>query len=287
MLSYDTKPLFHIYPYLDAGEYRGILMGNVVKYPDLPTERYLSSKSATQPNTVIPGLDPTPTELRDIKFLTHGIKDDNLASLMNAFVEGFFQSSDAEIATAARLWHMDSASQTFRELMKNKAYSKQLINLLRSSHDQEAYFITEIVTLFRAAGTKLPIVRTPALVGGLGYQDLAIEQDQVQGQRHYPDYYEGETIVFLGYHRVKLERSNSILAKLARVFFGHKYGFAVQDRADYWPQGIGRPAEKSQEMCLGDISGRISLIEDGRSGSALNEHARIARELGFDVEIVG
>ena len=75
MVHHDTKPLFHIYPYLDAGEYRNTLLGSVVKYPDIPTEGYAPYKAGKLPRQIVPGLDPRPIQVKNTKFLTHRVQD--------------------------------------------------------------------------------------------------------------------------------------------------------------------------------------------------------------------
>jgi hypothetical protein len=67
--------------------------------------------------------------------------------MVNDILEGLSGSLNANAATLARVWHMDSPDRNSEELLKNKAYFKQLFNLLRSSQDEEGYFITDIVTL--------------------------------------------------------------------------------------------------------------------------------------------
>jgi hypothetical protein len=143
----DTVPLVVIYPRLDAEEYRDRLIGSVVKCPEMPTARYIPSKSTEQAIQIIPTIDPKPFQNRNIGFLTQRIKDINVSSMVNDILEGFSGSSNTNAATLARVWHMDSPDKNFEELLKNKAYFKHLFNLLGSSQDEEGYFITDIVTL--------------------------------------------------------------------------------------------------------------------------------------------
>ncbi|KAH6871976.1 hypothetical protein B0T10DRAFT_499966 [Thelonectria olida] len=286
----DTKPLFVIHPRLDAGEYRDKLIGSVVKYPDMPTEGYIPYKSAKQPKNMVSNLDPKPIQVRNTKFWTHRIKDTEVSSSLNDIIEGFFGGSNITRATLARLRHMDSPSKKFKELLKNKTYFKQLSSLLKSSQDQEGYFVTDIVTLVDVAEESRKSHGTgagaQALVDpSLGIQVGAIAQNQVGREKWYSGYYEGETIVFLGYRRVRLEKTTSIMAELGRIFLGRAHGFTVWDGLDYWPPTIGKPAEGNREALLGDTSGRNAKGEE-QPVPPPDEYAEIIRELGFDVEIV-
>ncbi|GJN78656.1 hypothetical protein PLIIFM63780_002165 [Purpureocillium lilacinum] len=211
MLHHDTKPLFHIYPYLDAGEYRNTLLGSVVKYPDIPTEGYAPHKAGKQPRQLVPGLDPTPIQVTNTKFLTHRIRDSDISSSLDDYLDGLFESSDALVRTAARLWHMESSAEKLQKLLQQKTYSKRLIKLLQSSHSQEGYFITDIVTVFDAA---VDTYKSPRTIG----------QGHSQTEQRGPIYYEGEMIAFLGYRLVRLEKSDGIMGKLARVFLGQGHG---------------------------------------------------------------
>ncbi|UNI16731.1 hypothetical protein JDV02_003142 [Purpureocillium takamizusanense] len=286
MLRHETKPLFHIYPYLDAGEYRNTLLGSVVKYPDIPTEGYAPYKAGKQPRQIIPGLDPTPIQVKNIKFLTHKIQDSDISSSLDDYLTGFFQNPNSVVRTAARLWHMESAAENLQKLLQKRTYTRQLIKLLQNSHNQEGYFVTDIVTLFDAAEDTY---RSPATMAQLTI-DVSARQPRTTGQchvqtaEHCPVYYGGETIVFLGYRRVRLEKSDGIIAKLARLFLGQGQGLRVTDKSDYWPDTIGRPAKSSVETPLDD-SGDSN--EAGDSLPRPNAYIKIARELGFDVEVVG
>ncbi|GJN78712.1 hypothetical protein PLIIFM63780_002221 [Purpureocillium lilacinum] len=286
MVRHDTKPLFHIYPYLDAGEYRNTLLGSVVKYPDIPTEGYAPYKAGKQPRQIIPGLDPTPIQVKNIKFLTHKIQDSDISASLDDYLTGFFANPNTIVQTAARLWHMESAAENLQKLLHKKTYTKQLINLLQNSHSQEGYFVTDIVTLFDAAEDAY---RSPATMAQLtidvsAQQPRTIEQCHIQTHKHGPIYYEGETIVFLGYRLVRLEKSDGIMAKLARVFLGQGHGLTVRDKSDYWPDTIGIPAKSSVETGLND-SGDSTKAED--SVTRPDAYIKIGRELGFDVEVVG
>ena len=102
MPHYASKPFLHVYPRLDAAEYRKKLIGSVVKYPDLPIERYMPNKASKQPRQIVSGLVPQPTHVKDLRFLTHRM-DSNASSLLDAYFEGLFQSVDAEGRTEALL----------------------------------------------------------------------------------------------------------------------------------------------------------------------------------------
>ncbi|GJN78773.1 hypothetical protein PLIIFM63780_002282 [Purpureocillium lilacinum] len=267
-------------------EYRNTLLGSVVKYPDIPTEGYAPYKAGKQPRQIIPGLDPTPIQVKNIKFLTHKIQDSDISASLDDYLTGFFQNPNTVVQTAARFWHMESTAENLQKLLQKKTYTKQLINLLQNSHSQEGYFVTDIVTLFDAAEDAY---RSPATMAQLtidvsAQQPRTIEQCHIQTHKHGPIYYEGETIVFLGYRLVRLEKSDGIMAKLARVFLGQGHGLTVRDKSDYWPDTIGRPAKSSVETGLND-SGDSTKAED--SVTRPDAYITIGQELGFDVEVVG
>jgi hypothetical protein len=266
----DTVPLVVIYPYLDAGEYSNRLIGSVVKYPDMPIERYIPSRSTKQASQIIPTLNPKPSQIRNVGFLTHGIKDVHVSSMVNEILEGFFGSSNTNATTLARIWHMSSPDKNFKELLENKAYFKQLFNLLKSSQDEEGYFITDIVTLVDITEQSLGLHgrytgASPLSNSLLRTQTGPLGQQQAVRDNGYSQYVEGELIICLGYRRVKLEKVNSLMAMIGRLFQGQGYGYTARLGLDYQPQEVQTPT---------NITGS-------------DEHAEIIRELGFDVKIVG
>lgn len=285
MPHYNTKPLFHIHPHLAANEYRKTLMGSVVRYPDNPVEKYTPSKLAKQPRDIVRGLDAMPTDVRNVRFFTHRIRDEYIAALLNEYLDTLFQSSDGEARTNARFWHMESAGEKFQQLLKHKGYSKQLFKLLQHSQGQEGYFITDIVTLVQASED--PYKSRGASKQTIGSTDLPashyerISQRGVQVEKYGADIHDDETIIFLGYRRVTLEKSAGMMAKLARMFLGQKYGVTVRDRLDYWPpttlQIIDVPFKTNH-----DASRTVEV-----PNRPADECARIAHYLGFNVQIVG
>ncbi|OTA00463.1 hypothetical protein A9Z42_0003920 [Trichoderma parareesei] len=293
--AHETKPLWLIQPRLDAGVYRDTLIGSVVKYPDLPTERHIPYRpGARLPRDIVPGLDPKPVQVRNVKFWTRRIKDAGVSASLNEILEAFVdrakEDSSEKMATVARIWHMDSPGEKFKELLKDKEYFEELFELLRSNHDQ-GYFITDIVTLTNmeisdstgrssgvGAGVKVPV--DPAFNVNIG----AGGHFQVIREKGYSAYYEEETIVFLGYRLVRLEKVEGKRAKLGRMFLGHKAGFTVRDGFDYWPELVERAVEGNAEPFL---SAQTPGEETKELGEEDAEYEAIVEELGYDFEVVG
>ncbi|UKZ83752.1 hypothetical protein TrVFT333_011562 [Trichoderma virens FT-333] len=294
--AHETKPLWLIQPRLDAGVYRDKLIGSVVKYPDLPTERHIPYRTGAKlPRDIVADLDPKPIQVRNVKFWTRRIKDAGVSASLNEILEAFVdrakEDSSEKMATVARIWHMDSPGEKFKELLKNKEYFEELFELLRSNHDQ-GYFITDIVTLTnmeisdstgRSSGVgatvKVPIPE-PTLNVNIG----AGGRFQVVREKGYSAYYEEETIVFLGYRLVRLEKVEGTRAKLGRLFLGHKTGFTVRDGFDYWPELVERAVEGNAEPFLSAETPKEEKKELGEEEEAFEA---IVDELGFDFEVVG
>ena len=185
---------------------------------------------------------------------------------------------------------MDSPGEKFKELLKDKEYFEELFELLRSNHDQ-GYFITDIVTLTNmeisdstgrssgvGAGVKVPV--DPSFNVNIG----AGGHFQVVREKGYSAYYEEETIVFLGYRLVRLEKVEGKRAKLGRMFLGHKAGFTVRDGFDYWPELVERAVEGNAEPFL---SAQTPGEETKELGEEDAEYEAIVEELGYDFEVVG
>lgn len=292
--SHETKPLWLIQPRLDAGEYRDKLIGSVVKYPDLPTEKRIPYRSNKLPRELVSDLDPKPIQVHNVKFWQRRIKDAKVSASINEILEGFVErakeDSSEKVATVARLWHMDSPGEKFAELLKNKQYFEELFELLRSNHDQ-GYFITDVVTLVNlevkdesgrtkgaGASAKIPVdPNTGIRIGGGGHA-------QVVRETGYSATYDEETIVFLGYRLVRLVKVDSKRAKLGRVFLGQKHGFAVRDGFDYWPQMVEKPVEGNAERLFMGPPSPEELTEKSVEEQEWDE---IVTELGFDLEVVG
>ncbi|KPM37268.1 hypothetical protein AK830_g9282 [Neonectria ditissima] len=293
--SHDTKPLWLIQPRLDAGEYRDKLIGSVVKYPNLPTEKRIPYKSNKLPRELVSDLDPKPIQVRNVKFWQRRIKDARVSASINEILEGFVErakeDSSEKVATVARLWHMDSPGEKFRELLKNKQYFEELFGLLRDNHDQ-GYFITDIVTLVnlevtdesgrtKGAGASAKVLVDPNTglrIGGGGHAKVVRETG-------YSATYDEETIVFLGYRLVRLEKVDGTRAKLGRVFLGQKHGFAVRDGFDYWPEMVEKPVEGNAEPFMHASTPRTE--EPPEKSAEEQEWDEIVTELGFDLEVVG
>lgn len=295
----ETKPLWLIQPRLDAAEYRDKLMGSVVKYPDLPTERRMPYRSAKMPKELVPDLDPKPMQVHNVKFWTRNIKDAKVSASVNELLEAFVErarghSSD-KVATVARMWHMDSPGEKFRELLRNKQYFEELFDLLRSNPDQVGYFVTDMVTLVNlevsdatgsttAAGAHARVPLDPGTGTGL-LRAGAGGRLQASRETGYSASYEGETIVFLGYRLVRLEKVDGARARLRRAVLGQKHGFAVRDGFDYWPDLVEKPVEGNAEPFLAAQTPRAE--EPRRLGEQEVAEEDIVGELGFDIQVVG
>ncbi|KAH6603278.1 hypothetical protein Trco_008053 [Trichoderma cornu-damae] len=296
--AHETKPLWLIQPRLDAGEYRDKLIGSVVKYPDLPTERHIPYRHARLPRDIVPDLDPKPVRVRNVKFWTRRIKDAGVLASLNEILEAFVdrakEDTSDKVATVARIWHMDSPGEKFKELLKDKQYFEELFELLRSNRDQ-GYFITDIVTLTNmeisdstgrssgvGAAVKVPIP-DPSFHINVG----AGARLQVVREKGYSAYYEEETIVFLGYRLVRLEKVEGTRAKLERMFLGNKNGFTVRDGFDYWPELVERAVEGNAEPFLAAATPGVEDEAKGELGQEETEFDQIVEQLGLDFEVVG
>ncbi|KAM0259748.1 hypothetical protein ACHAQJ_003185 [Trichoderma viride] len=298
--AHETKPLWLVQPRLDAGEYRDKLIGSVVKYPDLPTERHIPYREGAKlPRDIVPNLDPKPVQVRDVKFWTRRIKDAGVSASLNeildAFVDRAKEDSSEKMATVARVWHMDSPGEKFKELLKNKQYFEELFELLRSNHGQ-GYFITDIVTLTNmeisdASGRSSGVgaaVKVPVPDPSFNINIGAGGHLQVLREKGYSGCYEEETIIFLGYRLVRLEKVVGTRAKLGRMFLGHKNGFTVRDGFDFWPELVERAVEGNSEPFLGgEEAKRPGSQETKGPGDEEVEFDAIVEELGYDFEVVG
>ncbi|OAA77261.1 hypothetical protein LEL_04084 [Akanthomyces lecanii RCEF 1005] len=307
-MSHETKPLWLVQPRLDAGEYRDKLIGSVVKYPNLPTERRIPYKTETLPREMVMDLDPKPVRMRNVAFWQNRIKDARVSASFNDIMQFFAQraraSKASNAATVARMWHMDSPGEKFKALLQNKQYYDELFELLRSNHDQ-GYFITDIVTVANlettesqersgGGGTGIKVPLDPSLGVDVG----AEASFHVAREKGSSVTYDEEMIVFLGYRLIRLEKLTGKRAKLRTMLMGPKYGFSVHDGSDYWPEIKDGPVPGQVEPFLGSLPVSVVVAPaesehangDGpasrRSNASLLDEA-IVRELEFDVEVVG
>ncbi|KHO00552.1 uncharacterized protein MAM_01330 [Metarhizium album ARSEF 1941] len=302
----DKKPLWLVSPRLGAAEYREKLMGSVVKYPDLPTERRIPYRSPKLPKEIVADLDPKPVQVYNVRFWEKNIHDASLKTtvqdIINAFVARAKEMSNDNLATIARVWHMDSPGEKFKDLLRNKAYFDELLELLQSNHGV-GYFVTDIVTLVNleetrthgtssAAGASVRVPVDP----GTGIKVGAGAKFGVVREKGHSASYEGESIVFMGYRKIELEKVDGARAKLRRFFQGPKHGVAIKDRHDYWPELVEGPVEGSVDPFLGkkdkETPGeetdemRATREEEERRALEENEMCQmfdaIAEELGID-----
>ena len=324
----NKKPLWLIQPRLDASQYRDTLIGSVVQFPDLPTERHVPYRCGKLPRDMVPGLDPKPVQVRNLRFWQRRIRDASVSATLNDILEAFGERAREEdterTATVARMWHMDSPGEQFKELLKNKQYFEELFELLRSTKDSQAYFVTDVVTLVNleesdqtgrttgaGANVNLPLEVTAPGVQ-LGFSAGGGAKLQVKREEGYSAAYTEEVIVFLGYRRVVLEKVTGKRARLERMFLREKHGFTVRDGFDYWPELIARPhpgnvdrtpplghktPDAELDRKLGDDNPTLEReaenedINEGNGGTndvEDDEGTRaIVEALGFDVRVVG
>ena len=323
--SHEPKPLFLIQPRLNAADYRDKLIGSVVRYPDLPTEAHIPYDTKKLPREMVTDLDPRPVQVHNVKFWTRRIKDAKVSAALNDIVEFFAERAREDrserTATVARMWHMDAPGQKFKELLKNRQYYEELVGLLRERN--EGYFVTDVVTLVNlqmkdstsrtiagGAGAQVPLDAAAGLVSAGARGRVRVTREQGASVA-----YDEESIVFLGYRRVRLEKVHGARAKLGRVFLGRTHGFAIRDGMDFWPEMTERPAEGNVPGFMGapttpgvddyddddnilgergegdggdDDDGEIPMRESQREREEEEEEFDgIVSELGFDVRIVG
>ncbi|OAA37844.1 hypothetical protein NOR_06921 [Metarhizium rileyi] len=257
----EKKPLWLVSPRLGAVEYREKLMGSVVKFPDLPTERRIPYRSPKLPKELVADLDPKPVQVYNVRFWEKNIHDASLKTtvqdIINAFVARAKESSNVNVATVARVWHMDSPGEKFKDLLRNRAYFDELLELLQSNHGV-GYFVSDIVTLVNleetsthgtsntaGATVQVPVDPSTGIKMGAGTQFGVIRE------KGHSACYDGESIVFMGYRKIELEKVDGARAKLRRMFQGPKHGVAVKDRHDYWPELVEGPVEGTIDPFLG------------------------------------
>lgn len=300
------KPLWLVSPRLDAVQYREKLMGSVVKYPDLPIERRIPYRYPKLPKELVTDLDPTPVQVRNVRFWEKNIHDTSLKvtvqNIIDAFADRAKEQSNENVATIARVWHMDSPGEKFKDLLRNKQYFDELFELLQSNHGV-GYFITDIVTLVnleetkshgssKAAGASVQVPVDPSTGINVG----AAAKFGVLREKGHSACYDGESIVFMGYRKIELEKVDGLRAKLRRTFQGQKQGLSIMDRHDYWPTLIEGPVVGTVEPFLGKLSTgtpgeeteemrarREELEKLAQEENETREYMDgIAEELGFD-----
>lgn len=293
----NTKPLWLVQPRLDATEYRDKLIGSVVKYTDLPLERRVPYHMNKLPRELVPNLDPKPVQVRNVKFWTRRIKDAKVSASVNEILEAFGERAKEEshknVATVARVWHMDSPNEKFKELLKNKQYFEEVFELLQENHGK-AYFVTDIVTLTnletsdessnrKGAGAGAQIPLDPSF----GVDIHARGRLQVVREKGYSACYEEESIVFIGYRAVNLEKVAGTRAKLDRLFRGQKHGLTVRYGSDHWPVMVERPVPGNVDPFLGRNTPQATPQEEEPTKLIEDELKGIKDELGYDYEVVG
>lgn len=331
MAHSTKKPLWLIQPRLDASQYRDTLIGSVVKYPDLPTERHVPYRSKQLARDIVPGLDPKPVQVRNVRFWQRRIRDATVSATLNdileAFVERAKEDGTERTATVARIWHMDSPGEKFKELLKDKEYFEELFEMLRTSDDHQAYFVTDIVTLVnleendetgrsKGGGAKvnLPLEVTAPGVQ-LGFSGGGEAKLQVKREKGFSGTYTEEVIVFLGYRRVRLEKVTGTRARLERMFLREMHGFTVRDGFDHWPEMMEKPHEGNVDQVMGPRTptpgaeldrqlgedpelppagrreeGEEEDMEKEEEDNVVDddeETRAIAKALGFDIQVVG
>jgi hypothetical protein len=287
--SDHTKPLFLIQPRLDAAEYRDKFIGSAVKYPKRPTEVYAPYEPKVLPKDLVARLDPKPVVIHDVSFFSNRISDKSIQASFNGILEGFAKSAkqtlNHNVATHARLWHMDFPGRKFEALLENETYYNELYDMI--NENGKLYFVTDIVTLVNltvinevsseagaGAGVKVPVDPSIGIDVRAGGQILHGKAAGSSGT------YEGEMIVLMGYREVWLEKVKGLRAKFNRSLGSPRRGFTVKD-AEMRPRINETPAEGDTDVMLGDEN----ASKDSKEGSPTQDYHTITKELGFDVEI--
>ncbi|KAK7213152.1 hypothetical protein V2G26_020330 [Clonostachys chloroleuca] len=296
--SRNTKPLWLIEPRLDAAEYRDKLIGSVIKHPKRPTEKRIPYRSSKLARDMIPNLDPKPMQVQNVRFWQRRMRDSSVESsfndILDFFVERAKSVSRENEATVARIWHMDSPGDKFKDLLQNKEYFQELFDMLRGADNQQGYFVTDVVTLVNLAvtdengssfagggGIKAPIQEAtgiPINVHMGGRYGVSREQGKSVT-------YEGELVVFLGYRRVNLDKVVGMRSKIERALRWDKHGFTIKDGFDYWPELVENPVE-------GDTAGFLNPPKPGELNEAKEPeepegHKEVVEMMGFDCAVVG
>ncbi|KAG5993612.1 hypothetical protein E4U54_003315 [Claviceps lovelessii] len=288
------KGLWLISPRLDASEYRDKLLGSVVKYPHLPTESHIPYRSTKFPKELVPDLDPKPVQVHNVRFWERNIHDATLkatvSNIIDAFVDRAKERSSENVATIARVWHMDSPGEKFKDLLHHDQYFDELFDLLQGNHGV-GYFITDIVTFMNLEETQshgsskavgvsaqVPVDPSTGISVGTGARVGIVRENG------YSACYEGESIVFMGYRKIELVKVSGARAKLRRMLQGERHGLAVMDRADHWPEMRDLPHEGDRGTIHNFMGGGNSptkeLTEEERD--QCHEFEKMAEELGMD-----
>lgn len=249
----QSKPLCLISPRLDAGEYRDKLIGSVIKYPERPTDKRVPYHSKRNPRDIVADLDPKPVQVHNVEFWKRRITDDGLKATVNDIFDGFIEHArsvdSSHVATVARIWHMDSPEEKFKELLKDKDYFDEVYDLLQQNGGS-AYFVSDVVSLVNlesassshhsnGAGVeaKVPIDPSTGIKIGGG-----VKAQVSRGQGKFMVYDE-EVILFLGYRMVHLDKVDGLRARFkSSLLGGSKRTHEVRYGADYWPTLKDGPA---------------------------------------------
>jgi hypothetical protein len=200
-------------------------------------------------------------QVHNLRFWDKNIQDVSLKTtvqdIINAFADRAKESSNENVATIARVWHMDSPGEKFKDLLRNKQYFDELFELLQSNHGV-GYFVTDMVTLVNLEETKIHGSSNAAGVSvqvpvdpSTGIKVGAGARFGVVHETGHSACYEGEAIVFIGYRKIELEKVDGTRAKLRRLFQGPKHGVAIMDRHDYWPKLVEEPVAGTVGSFLG------------------------------------
>ncbi|EGX88011.1 hypothetical protein CCM_09147 [Cordyceps militaris CM01] len=289
--SPDVKPLWLVHPRLDASTYRDRLMGSVVAYPHLPTERHIPCASARLPRDMVTNLDPKPVRLRDMAFWHARIHDAHAAASLSDALRFFAvrarASRAAHVATVARMWHMDAPADKFAALLRDPQYHAELLALLRAAPHRAGYFVTDIVTAANLE-TRQATAHGAGAGGGFTVPAGAGAEAswRLDAETGADVTYEDEMIVFVGYRLVRLEKLTGARARLRAMLRGPRFAFAVQHAADYWPAIRDGPVPGQVEPFLGAALREEQSVLVRTASRQLADEA-IVRELTFDIEVVG
>lgn len=294
-----SKPLWLVQPCLDASVYRESLIGSIVKYPDMPSERHIPYRSKARPKDILADLDPAAVQVRNVEFWRSKIKDGHIKAAVNDIFKLMGELNNKEThsnkATVARMWHMDSPGEKFKTLLQNKEYFEEAFELLRENHG-EGYFISDIVTFVNLEiannksssktgdiSAQIPVDPSTGINVGGGTGIVVVKEDKFSAS------FEGELIVFVGYRRITLRKTKGFRAWLTRLFRGSYYGCVISPAGSYY--GSDYVAEVEDRP----VEGQTNFLSGGSAADFTEKpeteeeklNAKIVEELGFDISIGG
>lgn len=261
-------------------------MGSIIKFPERPTDKRVPYRGK-KPKDIVPDIDPKPVQVRNVEFWRRRITDASLEGTVNDIFSAFAQHSRSENkehgGTVARIWHMDSPEEKFKDLLQDKEYFDEVFAFLQNNGGT-AYFVSDIVTLVNlemtdvkgnshGAGIKAEVPIDPSTgikIGGGGKVHVIRETGQSLC-------YDEEVILFMGYRSVYLDKVDGMRARIRSTFLGSKHGLEVRGGANYWPT--------MKDGYVGGDYDAVMGLDSQQSAESLPpeaiEELEIIEELGF------